>query len=58
MSCFKNVTEMTEKISRLQQPYIEEEDIIGKYLFENIYIEETKKDIYKFLDNQREEKER
>ncbi len=37
------------KITRLQQPYVEdEEDIIGKYLFENRYIEETKREIYKF----------
>ncbi len=40
-------TEIRGKITRLQQPYIEdEEDIIGKYLFENIYIEEAKKEIY------------
>ncbi len=42
-------TDMRGKITRLQQPYTEEEeDIIGKYLFKNIYIEETKKEIYKF----------
>ncbi len=35
--------------TRLQQPYVkEEEDIIGKYLFENRYIEETKREICKF----------
>ncbi len=39
-------TEIRGKITWLQQPYIE--DIIGNYLFENIYIEETKKEIYKF----------
>ncbi len=42
-------TEIRRKIERLQQPYIEdEEDIIGKYLFETTYIEETKKEIHKF----------
>ncbi len=41
-------TEIREKITRLQQPYIEEEVIIGKYLFENIYTEKNKKEIYKF----------
>ncbi len=40
--------EMRRKIIRLQQPYMEdEEDIIGKYLFENIHTE-AKKEIYKF----------
>ncbi len=42
-------TEIRGKITQLQQPYIEkEEDIIGKYLFKNIYIDDTKKEIYKF----------
>ncbi len=42
-------TEIRRKIERLQQPYIEdEEDIIGKYLFETTYIEEAKKEIHKF----------
>ncbi len=31
------------KSERLQQPYPEEDDIIGQYLFENKLIEETKK---------------
>ncbi len=36
------------KIIQLKQPYIEEDDIVGKYLFENGYIEKTKREIYKF----------
>ncbi len=37
------------KITRLQQPYKEdEEDIIGNYLFEKRNIEETRKEIYRF----------
>ncbi len=37
------------KITWLQQPYTQEDDdTIGKYLLENRYIEETKKEIYKF----------
>ncbi len=37
------------KSPRLQQPYKEnEDDIIGKYLFEKRYIETTKKEIHKF----------
>ncbi len=39
--------EESAKITRLQQPYVEdEEDIIGKYLFVNRYTEETKREIY------------
>ncbi len=37
------------EITRLQQPYREDENYtIGKYLFENRYKEETKREIYKF----------
>ncbi len=46
--------------TQLQQPYVEdEEDIIGKYLFENRYIEETKREIYKFwMIREKKRKER
>ncbi len=38
-----------EEREQIAQPYVEdEEDIIGKYLFENRYIKETKREIYKF----------
>ncbi len=37
------------KSERLQQPYPEEEeDVIGQYLFENKFIEETKRTLYTF----------
>ncbi len=37
------------KITRLQQPYKEdEENIIRNYLFEDRNIEETKKEVYRF----------
>ncbi len=46
-------------IIQLQQPYIEEEDdIVGKYLFENGYIEKTKREIYKFWTIRERERER
>ncbi len=37
------------KSERLQQPYIEEEDdVIGKYLFDNKFIEDTKRTLHTF----------
>ncbi len=33
---------------RLQQPYPEQEDVIGQYLFENKFIEETKRTLHTF----------
>ncbi len=52
--------EIRRKITLLQQPCIEdEEDIIGKYLFETTYIEEAKKEIHKFwLIREKERKQR
>ncbi len=42
-------TDERRKSPRLQQPYKEnEDDIIGKYLFEKRYLETTKKEIHNF----------
>ncbi|RUM32355.1 MAG: hypothetical protein DSY42_01165, partial [Aquifex sp.] len=50
-------SEERKKNLRLQQPYEEEEEnIIGKFLFDNIKIEEAKEVIYEFW--QIREKER
>ncbi len=49
------------KRERLQQPYLEEEDdVIGKYLFENKFIEETIRTLHTFWkirEKKMEEKE-
>ncbi len=36
-----------KKSERLQQPYIED-DVIGKYLFDNKFIEDTKRTLHTF----------
>ncbi len=36
------------KSERLQKSYPEEDDVIGKYLFENKFTEETKRTSYTF----------
>ncbi len=42
-------TQERRKSERLQQPYPEEEeDVIGQYLFENKFTEETKRTLYSF----------
>ncbi len=33
---------------RLQQPYPEEDDVTGKYIFDNKFIEETKRTLHRF----------
>ncbi len=53
---------MRGRSAKLQQPYIqEEEEIMGRFLFENRDIQETKREItsfWKIREKIREEKER
>ncbi len=41
-------TQERRKSERLQQPYTEEDDVIGQYLFANKLIEETKRTLHTF----------
>ncbi len=41
-------TQERRKSERRQQPYIEEDDVIGQYLFDNKFIEDTKRTLHTF----------